>query len=122
MVKEAASHASEDQTRRDAIEARNQADALVYSTERTLAENKAKLELGILNRVESALEAAKQAVKGDDVEAMQRAASELQQASHAMAEALYQAESNQASAGGPDQSGAGVKDAEVVDAEFAETK
>ena len=59
--------------------------------ERTLNENKAKLELGILNRVESALEAAKQAVKGDDVAAMKSATTELQQASHAMAEALYKA-------------------------------
>jgi molecular chaperone DnaK len=72
--------------------------------------------------VESALEAARAAVKGDDKDAISRAGDELQQASHAMAEALYKAESSQASAGGPDQSGAGVKDAEVVDAEFAETK
>jgi molecular chaperone DnaK len=123
MVKDAESHASDDQKRRDAIEARNQADALVYSTERTLAENKAKLELGILNRVESALEAAKQAVKGDDVAAMQSATSELQQASHAMAEALYKA--GQSGAAGSDarrDESSGVKDAVVVDGEYAETR
>jgi len=123
MVKDAESHASDDQKRREAIEARNQADSLVYSVERTLAENKATLELGILNRVESALDAAKQAVKGDDVEAMQRATSELQQASHAMAEALYKAGQSGAAAGGTNANDpAGVKDAEVVDGEYAETR
>jgi molecular chaperone DnaK len=122
MVKEAESHAADDQTRREAIEARNQTDALVYSVERTLAENKSKLELGILNRVESALEAAKQAVKSDDAEAMRRAASELQQASHAMAEALYKT----GQSGAPNDShrtgASDVKDAEVVDGEYAETR
>jgi molecular chaperone DnaK len=123
MVKDAESHASDDQTRREAIEARNQADSLVYSVERTLAENKSKLELGILNRVESALEAAKQAVKGDDPAAMKSAASELQQASHAMAEALYKA--GQSGAAGNDShrnDSSDVKDAEVVDGEYAETR
>src|SRR5262245_50612345 len=89
MVKEGESHASDDTTRQEAIKARNQSDSLIYSVERTLGENKAKLELGILNRAESALEAARQAVKGEDVAAMKSATSELQQASHAMAEALY---------------------------------
>jgi molecular chaperone DnaK len=91
--------------------------------ERTLNENKSKLELGILNRVESALDAAKQAVKGDDVAAMKAAASELQQASHAMAEALYKA--GQAGAAGNDShrnDSSDVKDAEVVDGEYAETR
>ena len=123
MVKEAESHASEDQTRREAIEARNQADSLVYSVERTLDENKAKLELGILNRVESALEAAKQAVKGDDAAAMKAATTELQQASHAMAEALYKAgQSGTAGDGAPHGDSPDVKDAEVVDGEYAETR
>ena len=123
MVKDAESHASEDQTRREAIEARNQADSLVYSVEQTLNENKAKLELGILNRVESALEAAKQAVKGDDVAAMKSATTELQQASHAMAEALYKAgQGGAAGTGAPAGDSSDVKDAEVVDGEYAETR
>jgi len=62
-------------------------------------------------------------VKGDDVEAMQRATSELQQASHAMAEALYKAgQSGAAGGGSPRNDSSDVKDAEVVDGEYAETR
>ena len=59
-------------------------------------------------------------MKGDDKDAMVRAGDELQKASHAMAEALYKAQTP--SSGAPQQGEPGVKDAEVVDAEFAETK
>jgi molecular chaperone DnaK len=70
--------------------------------------------------VESALEAARIAVKGDDKEAITRAGDELQKASHAMAEALYKAQ-GAATTPGHGQHGE-TTDAEVVDAEFAETK
>jgi molecular chaperone DnaK len=118
MVRDAEAHSTEDQARKEAIEARNQADALIYSVEKTLAENKPKLAAGDVGRIDAALEQARQAVKGDDAEAIRRATAELQTASHAMAEALYKGEQKAAST--PD--GGGVKDAEVVDAEFAETK
>jgi molecular chaperone DnaK len=91
MVKDAEAHAADDQTRREAIEARNQADALVYQVEKTYSENKTKLAAADATRVEQALEGAKAAVKGDDVNAIRSATTELQQASHAMAQALYQA-------------------------------
>ena len=123
MVREAEANAADDQTRRDAIEARNQADSLIYSVERTFTDNKARLDASIAGRLESALEAAKQAVKAEDVAAMRSATSELQQASHAMAEALYK--SGQSGSGGNSSPGgdqSGVKDAEVVDGEFAETR
>jgi molecular chaperone DnaK len=118
MVRDAELHSTEDQARKDAIEARNQADALIYSVDRTLAENKQKLAAADISRINAALEQARQAVKGDDAEAIRRTTAELQTASHAMAEALYKGEQKQAS---PADAG-GVKDAEVVDAEFAETK
>ena len=119
MVKDAESHAADDKARREAIDARNQVDALIYSVEKTLTESKASLDAGIVSRTEAALEAARTAVKGEDKDAMVRAGDELQKASHAMAEALYKAQtpSSGAPQGEPD-----VKDAEVVDAEFAETK
>jgi molecular chaperone DnaK len=119
MVRDAEAHAAEDQARREAIDARNQVDALIYSVEKTLTESKASLDAGIVSRTESALEAARTAVKGDDKEATVRAGDELQKASHAMAEALYKA---QTPSPGAEQAGPDVKDAEVVDAEFAETK
>jgi molecular chaperone DnaK len=123
MVKDAEANAAGDTTRREAIDARNQADALIYSVEKTFTENKAKLGAAESGRIESAIEAAKQAVKSDDATAIRNATSELQQASHAMAEALYQA--NQGSSDGsraPQDHSPDVKDGEVVDAEYAETR
>ena len=112
MVKDAEAHAAEDQNRREAIDARNQADALIHQVERTVGENRSKLGAADLSRVESALEAAKQAVKSDDVAAIRNATVALQQASHAIAQALYQTAG--AGAQRPDESD--VKDGEVVDA------
>jgi molecular chaperone DnaK len=125
MVKEAEAHASEDQARREVIDVRNQLDALIYATERPLNEQRTKLPADIISRVDAALEAARSAAKGDDAAAMRTATTELQQASHAMSEALYRA-AQSAPAGSADTAGkdgdGGVKDGEVVDAEFAETK
>ncbi|HTM33951.1 MAG TPA: molecular chaperone DnaK [Vicinamibacterales bacterium] len=121
MVKDAEAHAADDQSRREAIDARNQVDTLVYSVEKTLHESRTRLDASLIGRVESALEAARAAVKGDDKDAITRAGDELQQASHAMAEALYKAQGSQAP-GDPAQGSPDVKDAEVVDAEFAETR
>ena len=117
MVTDAEANAAGDKTRREAIDARNQADALIYSVEKTFIENKSKLGAAETGRIDAALEAAKQAVKGEDVAAIHSATTELQQASHAMAEALYKA--NQGSGGGPrtpQDHSPDVKEGEVVDA------
>jgi molecular chaperone DnaK len=120
MVKDAEAHAADDKSRREAIEARNQADALIYQVEKTYTESKSKLGSAEAGRVEAALDAAKQAVKGDDVNAMRHATTELQQASHAMAEALYKASqasgSRPQASGDSDQASGDVKEGEVVDA------
>ena len=125
MVKDAESHASDDKAKRELIDQRNQLDSLVYSVEKTLTESKNKLPAGDVEKVTTALEAAKKATQGDDVAAITAAAAELQKASHQMAETLYKA--TQAAGGGePGTPGAdgGAKPAEgdVVDAEFSETK
>jgi molecular chaperone DnaK len=111
MVKDAEAHASEDQVRRDAIDARNQLDALIYAVEKPLAESRDKLAADQVSRVEAALESARAAAKGEDAAAMRAAHSELEQASHAMSEALYRAKEQ----GAPSQNPDGVKDGEVVD-------
>jgi molecular chaperone DnaK len=125
MVKESEAHASDDAGRREAIDARNQADALIYSVEKTYTENKDKLG-AVYAQIESALEAARNAVKGDDTKAIKTATDDLQKASHAMAEALYKqpGTGNGDPGTGPaaGQQDDSVKDGEVVDAEFAETK
>jgi molecular chaperone DnaK len=122
MVQEAQSHAEEDKARRDEIEARNRADSLIYTTEKTLQENKDKLPEADVKAVTSALEAARKAVEEGGRERIESAVQELTRVSHRMAEALYQrtASSGPPPAGEepkPDggKGGDDVVDAEVVD-------
>jgi molecular chaperone DnaK len=124
MVKEAQSHASEDQTRRDLIDARNQADGLAYQVEKTVNENREKVAVGDLSTVESAIAELRRVAQGDNVAAIKQATEALQKASHTIAEQLYkgtqgpQGPQGQAAPGSQQPN---VKDAEVVDAEYAET-
>ena len=119
LVKEAQSHASEDQARRDLIEARNTADSLAYQTERTVADNREKVPVGELSKIEAAIAEVRRLALGDDLAAIRKATDDLQRASHEMAEQLYNKAQTQASA--PERS-TNVKDGEVMDAEYAETK
>jgi molecular chaperone DnaK len=119
MVRDAEAHAADDQGRRETIDARNRVDALIYSVEKTLTENRSTLEAAAIARVETALDAARAAVKGDDKDAIVHAGDELQKASHAVAEALYKAQTPGSQAAPADGQ---ATDADVVDAEFAETK
>jgi molecular chaperone DnaK len=123
LVKEATSHAGEDQARRDLIEARNQADALVYQAGKTLAENRDRLPAGDVSRLEAAMGELERAAKGEDLGAIKKATDELQQTAHAVAELLYKAGSSgsSGSTGSTGSGDSGVKDAEVVDAEYAES-
>ena len=125
MVKEAESHASEDQKRREVIDARNEADSLVYQVEKTVNENREKLPVGELSKIDAAIAEVREAIKGDNLAAIKAATEALQRASHAIAEQLYKAaQGAQAGQGSPSQhaeSGSNAKDAEVVDGEYAET-
>jgi molecular chaperone DnaK len=118
MVKDAEAHAADDKTRRDVIDARNQADALAYSVEKTVNENRDRLPAGEVSQVESAVAAAREAAKGDDLNAIRTATDTLQKLSHGMAEQLYQqSQANAANAAAsPETHDDGVKDGEVVDA------
>jgi molecular chaperone DnaK len=120
MVKDAQAHASEDQVRRDVIDARNQADSLAYQVEKVINENREKLPVGELSRAEDAIANVRKATQTDDAEAIKKAADELQRISHAFAEQLYKGSQSQGSAQSPE--GSNVKDGEVVDAEYAETR
>ena len=118
MVRDAQAHAADDVGRREVIDARNQADALIYSVEKSYTENKSKLG-GEGANLEQALDQAKTAVKGDDKAAIVAATARLQKASHAITEKLSQppgARSNEHANAGHE------KDGEVVDAEFSETR
>jgi molecular chaperone DnaK len=129
MVKDARSHTEEDKKRREEIEARNRADALVYTTEKTLAENKDKLSAADVEATEKALESARKAVKEGGKEAIEAATADLTKASHKLAEALYRQASAGAPGAGPGEApppgtGAGAKggDGDVIDAEVVDKK
>jgi molecular chaperone DnaK len=115
MVKEAEANASDDARRRQEIELRNQTDTLVYSTERALAEHGAKLADAERSTVEQALNEAREAVKGDDIERIRRSQESLSRASKTLADAVYR--ESRGGGSGPQSSGA-PKDGDVVDAEF----
>jgi molecular chaperone DnaK len=126
MVKEAQSHAAEDQGRRDLIDARNQADSLAYQVEKTVSENRDKVAVGDLSTVEHAIAELRRVAQGDDLAAIKQATEALQKASHVIAEALYKSSAGSAGSqgSGGSQGSAGsdnsnVKDGEVVDAEYA---
>jgi molecular chaperone DnaK len=117
MVKDAEAHAVDDQSRRELIDARNQADSLAYSVEKTVNENRDRLPATDVSRIESAITAVRDAIKADDVNAIRRTTEELQKASHAIAEQLYkQTQANAAHAAGSQQRDDDVKEGEVVDA------
>jgi molecular chaperone DnaK len=119
LVKDAQSHASEDQARRELIDARNQADSLAYQVEKTVNDNRGKVAVGDLSRVEAAIAEARKAAQGEDVASINRAVDDLQRLSHAIAEALYK--SSTGSNGSAGSTGSEFKEGEVVDAEYADT-
>jgi molecular chaperone DnaK len=118
MVKDAEAHAAEDKSRRELIDARNEADALAYSVEKTVNESRDRLPATDVSRVESAIASLREAAKGDNLAAMRAAIDTLQKASHAIAEQLYQqAQANAANAAASSHNKDNdVKEGEVVDA------
>jgi molecular chaperone DnaK len=122
LVKEAQSHAEEDQKRRELIDARNEADALVYSVEKTLADNRERIPPADRARIESEIEAARAATQRDDVQAIRQSAAALQQVARTLAE-MMQAQAHQAQQ--TQRSGSttsNVQEGEVIDAETVDTK
>ncbi|WP_298254936.1 molecular chaperone DnaK [Bradyrhizobium sp.] len=113
MVKDAEANAAEDKKRREAVDAKNHADALVHSTEKALAEHGSKVADTERRAIEDAVGDLKEALKGDDAEAIKAKSNTLAQASMKLGEAMYkqQAESDAAKDAAKD---------DVVDAEFTE--
>jgi len=123
MVQEAESHSEEDKRRRQEVELRNQADALVYNTEKTLNEHREKIPVNEVNAIESAIKEAKEAIASGDMGRIREKVELLTKASHHLAEIMYQQSSSQKKAeGAPGGARAGRPDEDVVDAEFEEKK
>src|SRR6187551_2690722 len=103
MVKDAEANAAEDKKRRAAVDAKNHADALVHSTEKALAEHGSKVEESERRAIEDAVSDLKEALKGEDAEAITAKTNTLAQASMKLGEAMYKAQQEgQPGAGGPD--------------------
>jgi molecular chaperone DnaK len=125
MVKDAESHAEEDKKKREQVEAKNQAEALVHTTERTLKEAGDKVPQGERETVEAAIREVKSAIESNDVELIRSKTQTLAQASMRIGEAMYKA---QAPGGGPQGptpggqpgGGGGAAGEKVVDADFEE--
>jgi molecular chaperone DnaK len=128
MVKEAAQHAAEDKKRKEAVEARNHLDSLIYTTEKSLKDYGAELDGSVKSEIEAALEKAKKAMESQDVPTLKAAADELSRSSHKLAEAMYakaseQRQREQSSRPQSDTTdGGGKKKVDVVDADFEEVK
>ena len=125
MVKEAEAHAEEDKERRDAVETRNEADALAFRTEKLLDENKDKIPEDVANPVRESIDALKEALKGtDNTEELKAAMEDLNQKAQAMGQAMYAAaQAAQQSASSDDlgedgEAGTGEDGDDVVDAEI----
>jgi len=129
LIKDAELHSEDDKKKKELVEARNSADALIYSTEKSIKDLGDKVDAETKGKVEAAIEPLKKAMEGDDVAEIKRLSEELMQASHKLAEAMYQKASQtdqqQAgadAAGGPEQPGPSASDEDVVDADFEEVK
>ncbi len=130
MVKDAEAHAAEDKKRKETVEARNQLDSLIYSTEKSLKEYGGDLDPNVRENIETALKKAQEALDGQDAQAMKTAAEQLSQSSHKLAEAMYakasqKQETQQQTSGDSRDHAAGdnkTKKDDVVDADFEEVK
>ncbi len=126
MVRDAESHAADDKQKREVIEARNQADSMVYSTEKSLREAGDKIDAVDKGNIENKIAELKKAMDGEDAEVIKKATDDLAQAAHKLAEAMYaqaQQAGNEAGADAGQQQDAGGKpDDNVVDADFEEVK
>jgi molecular chaperone DnaK len=126
MVKDAEAHAADDKKRRELVETKNHAEAMIHATEKALSEHGSKVGDAERTAIENAMADAKEAVKGEDVEAIKAKTTTLAQASMKLGEAMYQqaqaGEPGSGPDGGADAGGGatGTKKEDVVDAEFTE--
>jgi molecular chaperone DnaK len=123
MVKDAEAHAAEDKKKRELVEARNQAEALVHATEKELTDNGSNPAVAAVKAdVEKAIEATKEAIASDDAERIKSATSSLAQVAMKIGEAVYSAKGGDDAGSGDASSSGKSADDNVVDADFEEVK
>ena len=122
MVKDAEQFAEEDKARREAAEAKNNAESLIHSTESQLREHGDKVDAGLKSEIEAAVAEAKTAVEGGDSAAMTEKSQALAQVAMKLGQAIYEKEQQAAASPGADDAGEAKADEDVVDAEFSEVE
>jgi molecular chaperone DnaK len=129
MIKDAEKHANEDKKRKEEAEIRNQAESFAYSTEKTLADNKEKLDAALVDEVQADVDALKKALEGQDLDAIKQGQEKLITSAQKIGQALYQqnaqseATNEGAATGGAAGSSTGTSsDDDVVDAEIVDEK
>ncbi|MEK6734770.1 MAG: Hsp70 family protein, partial [Pseudomonadota bacterium] len=122
MVKEAEVNAGEDKKRREKIEAKNHADSMIYSVEKSLKEYSDKITDDIKSKIEADIEALKQAISGDDVDDIKAKTESLTQSSMAIGEMMYKDQQQAGESSAEHNHSADSHDSKVVDAEFEEVK
>jgi molecular chaperone DnaK len=128
LMKDAEVNAEEDKKKRELVDARNMADSLIYTTEKSIKEVGDKVDSATKDQINQAIEKLKKAMEGENVEEIKRLSDELTQASHKLAETMYAqaSQQQQAQAGGDGSTGTSgggtATDDDVVDADFEEVK
>ena len=135
MARDAESHSSDDRKKKEEIESRNRADAMVYNIEKMLKEHRDKVAASDAKAVEDALEETKKAMSEGGIDKINQATSKLETASHKLAEAMYKSASQTPSGGAPGAGASGDgqpgqgdakpkegKKDDVVDAEFVDVE
>lgn len=124
MVRDAEAHAEEDKKAAELVQARNQADGMIHTTKKSLADYGDKIDAAEKEKIEAAIKAVEEAIQGDDKEKIEATTQELMTASQKIGEMMYaDAQKEQGAAGGAEQAAAGepAKD-DVIDAEYSEVK
>jgi molecular chaperone DnaK len=132
LIKDAEAHAEDDHKKRELVDARNHADTLIYSTERSIKDLGEKVDAATKTKIQEAVDKLRKAMEGDDKDEIRRLSEELTNASHKLAEAMYQQASQAdgqkagpgagAGAGAAEGAKAAKPEEDVVDADFEEVK
>lgn len=126
LIKDAEIHAEEDKKKRELVDARNMADSMIYSTEKSVKEVGDKLDDATKENITQSIDILKKAAEGEDTEEIKRLTEELTQASHKLAETMYanasQDQGQDAGGAGPESAAGPSKDEDVVDADFEEVQ
>jgi molecular chaperone DnaK len=118
MKKDAEEHAAEDSKRREIVDIKNRGEAMLYQTRKSLEEHGDKVSAEARGDIESALTTLENALKGDEIEPIEKAISALEQSSMELGKAVYEASKDKASAEGDAPDGAPDADDDVIDAEY----